>query len=148
MNNIKTFEGFFDFFKSKNKDVKSDDDKNKKDSSKSGLNPFSKKDDDLASLIYLSIKNSLELNDGKVLGIHKYQDYKRLVQYKGKDSKLYNVAVQKTSGGDNYILVINNKHYLDTKTNKSTVSLGTLKKLWNLLDSNLPSDKEDIKTGF
>jgi hypothetical protein len=147
---IKTFEGFFDFFKKSKSDKKSDQTPDQKKKSVS-VGIFSKKDDDLAKTIYNSIKDSIENNDGRIKGIYRYQDYKRVVKFKGKN-KEYNVAVQKTSGksGD-YVIVIDNKHYIDRKTNKSTISQSICRKIWDILDKNYNKsyfDKDNIIDDF
>jgi hypothetical protein len=147
---IKTFEGFFDFFKKRDSDKKTDQKPDQKKKSVS-VGIFSKKDDDIAQTIYNSIKSSIESNDGRIKGIYRYQDYKRVVKFKGKN-KEYNVVVQKDSKskGD-YVLVIDNKHYIDRKTNRGTVSQSICRKIWNLLDKTYSKsyyDKDNIKDDF
>lgn len=146
---IKTFEGFFDFFK--RSDSKKSDQKPEQKKKSVSVGIFSKKDDDLALTIYNSIKSSIESNDGRIKGIYRYQDYKRVVKFKGKN-KEYNVVVQKDSKskGD-YVLVIDNKHYIDRNTNRSTVSQSICRKIWNLLDKTHNKsyyDKDNIKDDF
>lgn len=146
---IKTFEGFFDFFK--RSDSKKSDQKSEQKKKSVSVGIFSKKDDDLAKTIYNSIKSSIESNDGRIKGIYRYQDYKRVVKFKGKNRE-YNVAVQKNSksSGD-FVLVIDNKHYIDKKTNKSTISQSICRKIWNLLDKENGKsyyDKDNIKDDF
>ena len=66
---IKTFEGFFDFFKKS--DSKKSDQKSEQKKKSVSVGIFSKKDDDLALTIYNSIKSSIESNDGRIKGIYR-----------------------------------------------------------------------------
>ena len=118
MNNLKTFEGFF--------------------KGKSIGNIFNKQDDDFAQKVFNSLKKTIESEE--VTRVVRYGDYKRRVEFKS-NGELYNISIQKSLGrksllssGDNFILVVNNRHFLDRKTGNSTISQSLLKKIWNLLD--------------
>jgi len=127
MNHIKTFEGFF---------------KNK--SKRSILsNLFSKEDDEFAQ----KILNSLESN--RIGDISRYGDYKRSVKLQS-NGNTYLVTVQKSSKSD-YVLIINNKHFIDRNTGKSTVSKKIIKNIWEFLDKEHDKksfNKEDMKKDF
>ena len=161
MKNIATYEGFFSNILGK-KDSKTDS-KSKKSFGVSSL--FSKEYDDYAKGIYDSLKGIFEpesddkdmkskeeKNTGSLIGnIVKYADYKRFVKIKDKDGKEKNISIQKTSskrrtttklfGGAeaNYVLVVNNKHYIDSKTGKGLVSQKICRDIWELLDREYKS---------
>ena len=158
MKNIATYEGFFsNIFGKKNSKT---DSKSKNSFSVSSF--FSKEYDDYAKGIYDSLKGIFdpesddsedmkskeEKNTASLIGnIVKYADYKRFVKIKDKDGKEKNISIQKTSskrrtttklfGGSeaNYVLVVNNKHYIDSKTGKGLVSQKICRDIWDILDS-------------
>jgi hypothetical protein len=149
---LKTYEGFFDFFRKKK------DTEVKKTSSKKPFTIpfFSKEDDALAQKIYNSLKLSLESGDGKAGEIGKYADYKRTISFTS-NSNVYNIAIQKSSSPrrgstklfigvtkpEYYTLVINNKQY--------NVSEGICKKIWDLLNKTYSKswkNKEQIEKDF
>ncbi len=165
MKNIETYEGLFSniFGKKKDENVQ----KNKKKNILSLDTFFSKKDDDLAKKILLSLEKALLNEDGaKIIGdISKYADYKRSVKFQGKDGKTHVISIQKSNHprrfttksfigvapGENYILVVNGKHFIDKKTNKSTVSQRVCRKIWELLDKEHDKkwfDKENLSKSF
>jgi len=156
MKNIATYEGFFsNIFGKKNSKT---DSKSKNSFSISSF--FSKEYDDYAKGIYDSLKSIFEpesddedvnskeeKNTGSLIGnVVKYGDYKRFVKIKDKEGKEKNISIQKTSskrrtttkllGGAeaNYVLVVNNKHYIDSKTGRGLVSQKICRDIWNLLD--------------
>lgn len=155
MKNLQTYENFFSRLFGKKDDDKSKKTKENKEKKKSGLlnfNFFSKKDDDFATKVYNSLKNTIESSSddneksSKVIGdIIKYGDYKRKVEFKS-NGNTYNVSIQKSSSkirttskalfapSENYVLVINNRHFIDPKTGVSTISQSICKKIWDLLD--------------
>lgn len=127
MNHIKKFEGFFTN-KSKRSILS---------------NLFSKEDDEFAQ----KILNSLELN--RIGDISRYGDYKRSVKLQS-NGNTYLVTVQKSSKSD-YVLIINNKHFIDRNTGKSTVSKKIIKNIWEFLDKEHDKksfNKEDMKKDF
>jgi hypothetical protein len=142
--NLKTYEGFFS-------DI------------------FNKSDDDLAKKVLKSLEDSIESTDDKNSGIigdiQRYADYKRSVKFKSKEGKIHTISIQKSThprrfttksflgltSGENYILVIDGKHFIDRKSNKSTVSQSVSKKIWNLLDQYSDKkmiDKENLMKSF
>jgi hypothetical protein len=142
--NLKTYEGFFS-------DI------------------FNKADDDLAKKVLKSLEDSIESTQDKssrVIGdIQRYADYKRSVKFKSKEGKMHTISIQKSThprrfttksflgltSGENYILVIDGKHFIDRKSNKSTVSQSVSKKIWNLLDQYSDKkmlDKENLMKSF
>lgn len=144
MKNLKTYEGFFS-------DI------------------FNKSDDDLAKKVLKSLEDSIESTDDKNSGIigdiQRYADYKRSVKFKSKEGKIHTISIQKSThprrfttksflgltSGENYILVIDGKHFIDRKSNKSTVSQSVSKKIWNLLDQYSDKkmiDKENLMKSF
>ena len=144
MKNLKTYEGFFS-------DI------------------FNKADDDLAKKVLKSLEDSIESTEDKNSGIigdiQRYADYKRSVKFKSKEGKIHTISIQKSThprrfttksflgltSGENYILVIDGKHFIDRKTNKSTVSQSVSKKIWNLLDQYSDKkmlDKENLMKSF
>ena len=144
MKNLKTYEGFFS-------DI------------------FNKADDDLAKKVLKSLEDSIESTQDKSSGIigdiQRYADYKRSVKFKSKEGKIHTISIQKSThprrfttksflgltSGENYILVIDGKHFIDRKTNKSTVSQSVSKKIWNLLDQYSDKkmlDKENLMKSF
>ena len=165
MKNIETYEGLFSNIFGKKKDE--NEQKNKKKNILSLDTFFSKKDDDLAKKILLSLEKAL-LNeeDAKIIGdISRYSDYKRSVEFQGKDGKNHVISIQKSTHprrfttksfigvapGENYILVVNGKHFIDRKTNKSTVSQRVCRKIWELLDKEHDKkwfDKENLSKSF
>ena len=144
MKNLKTYEGFFS-------DI------------------FNKADDDLAKKVLKSLEDSIESTQDKSSGvigdIQRYADYKRSVKFKSKEGKIHTISIQKSThprrfttksflgltSGENYILVIDGKHFIDRKSNKSTVSQSVSKKIWNLLDQYSDKkmlDKENLMKSF
>lgn len=143
MKNLKTYEGFFS-------DI------------------FNKSDDDLAKKILKSLEDCIESRDkdyGIIGDIQKYADYKRSVKFKSKEGKVHTISIQKSThprrfttksflgitSGENYILVIDGKHFIDRKSNKSTVSQSVSKKIWNLLDQHSNKkwiDKDNLMKSF
>jgi hypothetical protein len=142
--NLKTYEGFFS-------DI------------------FNKADDDLAKKVLKSLEDSIESTQDKSSGvigdIQRYADYKRSVKFKSKEGKIHTISIQKSThprrfttksflgltSGENYILVIDGKHFIDRKSNKSTVSQSVSKKIWNLLDQYSDKkmlDKENLMKSF
>jgi hypothetical protein len=166
MKNLKTFESFFDFFGSNN----SEKDKNKKNNKKVGRfsfkSFFSKKDDEFAEKVYNSLKNALESEDQKsqIIGdVVRYADYKRKVKFKSKEGNTYDISIQKSSNknrttskiflsaSESYVLVINNRHFIDRKTGAPTVSQSVSKKIWDILDKAHDKkwfDKERMEKDF
>jgi hypothetical protein len=171
MENLQTYENFFSKLFGKKDNGKSIKTKENKDKKKSGLlnfNFFSKKDDDFATKVYNSLKNTIESkNDSekssKMIGdIVRYGDYKRKVEFKS-NGNTYNVSIQKSSSKirttskalfgqrENYVLVINNRHFIDPKTGISTISQSICKKIWDLLDKEQQKkwfDKEKMEKDF
>jgi D-lyxose ketol-isomerase len=171
MNHIKTFEGFFSNLLGKKDDKKVD--KNRKKGFLSSL--FNKEDDDFAQKVLNSLRTALEpKNDengsdekskdsSKVIGeIARYGDYKRSVKFQS-NGNTYVVTVQKSSSkrrrtskillspGEDYVLVINNRHFIDRKTGSPTVSQKITKNIWNLLDKEHDKkwfNKEDMEKDF
>lgn len=166
MKNLKTFEGLFSNLLGNNsKDDK--DNKSKKRSILSMDSFFSKEDDDLAKKVLLSLEKALlNEDDSEVIGkISRYSDYKRSVKFKSKDGKTHMISVQKSSHprrfstksylglapGENYTLVINGRHFVDRRNNKSTVSQRVCRKIWELLDKEHNKswfDKENLSKSF
>jgi len=146
MKKLKTYEGFFSNLS----------------------NIFNKADDDLAKKVLKSLEDCIESPDDKsgIIGdVQKYADYKRSVKFKSKDGKVHTISIQKSThprrfttksflgvtSGENYILVIDGRHFIDRKTNKSTVSQSVSKKIWNLLDDHSNKkwfDKENLMKSF
>jgi hypothetical protein len=172
MKKLQTYEGFFSNLfgkKDDSKSIKSKDVKSKKNSF-FNLNLFSKKDDDFATKVYNSLKSTIESSSSqdsdkssKVLGdIIRYGDYKRKVQFKS-NGNTYNISIEKSSSkirttskillspSERYVLVINNRHFIDQKTGAPTVSQSICKKIWHLLDKEQQKrgfDKEKIEKDF
>lgn len=173
MNHIKTYESFLSNIFGKKNDSKT---KNKKGGFLNSLNSlFSKENDELAEKVYNSLKTALEpqsteddqksedSKESKLMGeIARYGDYKRSVKFKAKGT-MYVVTVQKSSSkrrvtskmflapGENYVLVINNRHFIDRKTGTPTVSQKIAKNIWNLLDKAHDKkwfNKEDMERDF
>jgi hypothetical protein len=167
MKNLETYEGLFsNIFGKKDKQQK-DKDKDQKRNILSIDNFFNKKDDDLAKKILLSLEKAILSEDNsKIIGkISRYADYKRTVKFQGKDDKVHIIEIQKSThprrfttksflgvtSGENYILVVDGKHFIDRKTNKSTVSQRVCKKIWELLDKEHNKDwfdKENLSKSF
>lgn len=171
MNHIKTFEGFFSNLLGKKDDKKGN--KNRKKGFLGSL--FNKEDDDFAKKVLNSLKTALDpQNDennsneeskesSKVIGeIARYGDYKRSVKFQS-NGNTYIVTVQKSSSkrrrtskillspGENYVLVINNRHFIDRKTGNPTVSQKITKNIWDLLDKEHNKkffNKEDMEKDF
>jgi hypothetical protein len=166
MKNLETFEGLFsNIFGKKDKN-----DKDKKDKKRNILSIdsfFSKEDDDLAKKVLLSLEKALLNEDqSQIIGnIARYSDYKRSVKFKSKDGKTHSISIQKSTQprrfttksflglapAENYILVINDRHFVDRKTNKSTVSQRVCRKIWELLDKEHDKkwfDKENLSKSF
>ena len=109
-------------------------------------------------------QKSEDSKESKLMGeIARYADYKRSVKIKSKGisdlidktiyqkikttNNLYIVAVQKSSSkrrmtskmfltsGETYVLVINNRHFIDDR-GAPTVSQKIAKNIWNLLDQS------------
>lgn len=163
-NYIETYENFFsNLFKSnKEKDTKSKKDKK---SFLQNFNFFSKKDDDFARKVYEKLFEILQNKDNSQIvdKVKKYGDYKRTVKFKAKSGELYVVSIQKTSSKrrfttkaflipeNTFVLVINNRHFIDKTSGKSTVSQKLLSKIWNLLDSEHDKswfDREKLNKDF
>jgi len=176
MNHIKTYESFLSNIFGKKNDSKT---KNKKGGFLKSLNSlFSKENDELAEKVYNSLKTALESQsadddddnkksedpkESKLMGeIARYGDYKRSVKFKAKGT-MYVVTVQKSSSkrrttskmfftpGETYVLVINNRHFIDRKTGSPTVSQKIAKNIWNLLDKAHDKkwfNKEDMEKDF
>ncbi len=173
MNHIKTYESFLSNIFGKKNDSKT---KNKKGGFLKSLNSFfSKENDELAEKVYNSLKTSLESQsteddqksedskESKLMGeIARYGDYKRSVKFKAKGT-MYVVTVEKSSSkrrttskmffapGETYVLVINNRHFIDRKTGAPTVSQKIAKNIWNLLDKAHDKkwfNKEDMDRDF
>ena len=144
MKKLKTYEGFFS-------DI------------------FNKSDDDLAKKVLKSLEDCIESRNkedyGVIGDIQKYADYKRSVKFKSKDGKVHTISIQKSThprrfttksflgitSGESYILVIDGKHFIDRKSNKSTVSQSVSKKIWNLLDQHSNKkwiDKDNLMKSF
>jgi len=149
MSYIKTFEGFF------SKDKKDDKDNTKKTKKKDFLGGlFKKEDDDFAQKVYNSLKLALKNDENsKIVGkITKYADYKRSVKFKSNGND-YIIIIQKsllTRNNSNYVLVINNKHFID-KNGKPTISQRISRNIWDLLDKEYDKNifnKEDITRDF
>lgn len=173
MNHIKTYESFLSNIFGKKNDSKT---KNKKGGFLKSLNSFfSKENDELAEKVYNSLKTALESQsteddqksedskESKLMGeIARYGDYKRSVKFKAKGT-MYVVTVEKSSSkrrttskmffvpGETYVLVINNRHFIDRKTGAPTVSQKIAKNIWNLLDKAHDKkwfNKEDMDRDF
>lgn len=173
MNHIKTYESFLSNIFGKKNDSKT---KNKKGGFLKSLNSFfSKENDELAEKVYNSLKTALESQsteddqksedskESKLMGeIARYGDYKRSVKFKAKGT-MYVVTVEKSSSkrrttskmffvpGETYVLVINNRHFIDRKTGTPTVSQKIAKNIWNLLDKAHDKkwfNKEDMDRDF
>ena len=167
MKNLKTFEGFFDFFK---KD-KSENQKNKRETkNKSNFSIksfFSKRDDEFAEKVFNSLKNTLESKEdqkSQILGdVVRYADYKRKVKFKSKEGNIYDISIQKSSSknrttsklflssSETYVLVINNRHFIDRKTGNPTISQSISKKIWDILDKSHEKkwiDKDRMEKDF
>jgi hypothetical protein len=169
MNTIKTYEGFFSklFGSKEEKSVKSDSNVKKSDK-KSFLKDFhlfSKKDDEFAKKVYDKLFEILQNKDNSQIidKVRKYADYKRTIKFKAKSGEQYVVAIQKTSSKrrfttksflvpeNTFVLVINNRHFIDRVSGKSTVSQKLLLKIWNLLDSEHDKawfDREKLNRDF
>lgn len=109
---------------------------------------FSSSDDDLASQIYKRLKSSIS-NKEIVSDLQKFANYKRSVKIKAKDNT-YDLAIQKSSNDDNFVFILNNKHYVN-KNGKSTVSKSICRNIWNLLDDSYNKNyynKDVIKKDF
>jgi hypothetical protein len=159
MKTVKTYENFFsNLFKSR-KDKENNTKKDNKTQKKSFLqsfNVFSKKDDEFARKVYNKLFEILQNKDNQQIvdNVKRYSDYKRTIKFKAKSGEVYVVAIQKTSSKrrfsskaflvpeNTFVLVINNRHFIDRSTGKSTVSQKLLLKIWNLLD------KEHDKSWF
>lgn len=164
MKNLKTFEGFFDFLK---KD-KSEKDKTKTKKSGNFIKSFfSKRDDDFAEKVFNSLKSALESKDdqkSQIIGdVVKYADYKRKVKFKSKEGNIYDISIQKASSknrttskmflspSETYVLIINNRHFIDRKTGTPTISQSISKKIWDILDKSHEKkwiDKDRMEKDF
>jgi len=158
--NLKTYESFFSGLFGKNK--------NRKSNGSILSNIFNKEDDDLAKKVLKSLEDSIESTDnnsGIIGDVQRYADYKRSVKFKSKDGKIHTISIQKSkhprrfttksfiglNSGENYILIIDGKHFIDRNSNKSTVSQSVSKKIWNLLDQHSDKkliDKENLMKSF
>jgi hypothetical protein len=163
MKNLKTFEGFFDFLK-KDKSENKNKTKSKGNFIKSF---FSKRDDEFAEKVFNSLKNTLESKEdqkSQILGdVVKYGDYKRKVKFKSKEGNIYDISIQKSSSknrttsklflssSETYVLVINNRHFIDRKTGNPTISQSISKKIWDILDKSHEKkwiDKDRMEKDF